>query len=478
MGKQAGVLCAWLMFLAPFFLGHAMNNPKDVPFASAYIAAVYCTLLFFQHLPKPSIAHYIYLILAIGITINIRVGGILLLPYLVVLGGLTIILKPAGSPKPDFTKWLVPLGIAGVGGYLAGSLFWPFGQRNPVSNPLEALDKMSHFQVSIAQLFEGTKVPSSELPGNFLIKSFQITNSYAMLAGLLLCLAFVWAMRKNTKANELYFVLFTGVFPIAYIMYSHANVYHGWRHVLFAFPSLAVAATAGWYYFPTFRASRQFKGGMAVAGVLLLEPASFIATSFPNTICYFNNFAGGVKGAYCNYEMDYYYNSVKQDVDYFKAKVLPTLKPTDTVVIGSNCAHLVLQYMKGIGNVKVYYVRFPERNEKNWDYSIFHIALIPDQEILAKTWLPQSTMFKAEVDGCGLSALAKRPSYDDIKGFEALKANDAVTAIQCFERYLKADPNDIEMMQLLANIYHQMQRDDLARPLAEKAAALLNTGAN
>lgn len=472
-GKQAGVLCAWLMFLSPFFLGHAMNNPKDIPFATAYIAAIYCSLLFFQHLPKPAIKHYVYLILAIGITINIRVGGILLLPYLFVLGGLVYLFNNKAN-KPDLKKMAVPLAIVAVLGYLAGSLFWPYGQKNPISNPLTALSEMSNFKVSIGQLFEGTKVPSSELPGNFLIKSFQITNSYAMLIGLVLAVVFLLQVRKHSKAAEIYFIIFTGVFPIFYIMYTKANVYHGWRHVMFAFPSLAIAAAGGWFLFSNYLHTRKFKWGMALAAVLLLEPLVFIASSFPNTICYFNGFAGGVKGAYTNYEMDYYYNSVKQDVDYFKANVLPKLKPTDTVVIGSNCAHLVIQYVKDLKNVQVLYVRFPERNQKKWDYSIFHIALIPEQEILAKTWLSNNTLFKAEADGCALSALSKRPSFLDLEGFKALNENKVDSALQLFNDYLKTDPENVEMLQLMGNIYHQLRRDDLAKPYADRMNQLLS----
>ena len=83
-GKQGGVLCAWLMFLSPFFLGHAMNNPKDIPFATAYIAGIYCILRLFDNLPRPKVMNYVWAILSIGITIDVRVGGILLLPYMVV----------------------------------------------------------------------------------------------------------------------------------------------------------------------------------------------------------------------------------------------------------------------------------------------------------------------------------------------------------------------------------------------------------
>ncbi len=473
--KQAAVLCAWMMFFSPFFLGHAMNNPKDIPFATAYIASIYCTLVFFQNLPKPAIRHYIFLILSIGITIDIRVAGILLLPYQFILAGLLFVFKSkSGLEKLDLKVFIKPLLIVCVGGYLAGSLFWPYAQQNPISNPLNALHEMSNFKVSIAQLYEGTKIPSSELPSDFLIKSFIMTNPYVVLIGLLTCFIFILKGFKRANAALYLFIIFTGLFPIFYIMYSHANVYHAWRHELFVFPSLAIAAAGGWYFLGEFLESRKFKWGLAVAGVLMLEPASFIVASYPNTVCYFNGVVGGPKQAYGNYEVDYYYNSVKQDCDWIKKNVIPGLKPTDTITIGSNCAHLLIPYFAEYKNVRILYVRYMERCQKSWDYSVFHIALIPEEILKSRCWINKNTLFKAELNGCPLSSVSKRASYDDLKGFEALKAQKVDTAIMYFENFLKADPDNDEMLSMMANIYHQLHQDNIAQHYNARLGKLMS----
>jgi len=476
--KNAATFCVWLMFLSPFFLGHAMNNPKDIPFATATIASLYCIIRFFDHLPKPPVKWYVWTILSIAVAINVRVGGILLIPYMVVFAVIIYVIKRFfQDEKPEPKTWIKPLVIVAVVGYLGGSLFWPFALENPITNPLTALSEMSNFKVNIGQLFEGTKVFSGELPTNFLPKSFVITNSYVLLIGIALMVLFVWGVRKNKNASIIYFIFFTGVFPMAYIMYTHANVYHAWRHVLFMFPSMAITATGGWYFLSNYLAKRNFKYGMVIAAVLLLEPAYFIAATFPNTITYHNAFAGGIEGAYGNYEMDYYYNSLKQDADWFKKNELPKYKPTDTVILASNAAHIMIQYFKDNKNVKVLYVRYPERDQKNWDYSVFHIALIPEEEMRAGTWLPSSTLFKATVKGYPLSAVAKRPSYDDIKGFDALQRNQVDSSLAYFSAYMKADPNNVDMMNVLANIYHQLHRDDVAQQYKTQMDKLLSAGA-
>jgi len=476
--RQAGVLCVWLMFLSPFFLGHAMNNPKDVPFATAYIAAVYCIILLFDHLPKPPIKYYIWAILSIGFTINVRVGGILLIPYLIVFAALTFFFKKFIQKEDVALKnWIKPILIVAILGYLLGSLFWPFALKDPINNPLTALHEMSNFKVSLAQLFEGSKMSSDELPTNYLIKSFIITNPYVVLIGLVLMAVYLFVLFKNKNAAILYFVLFTGLFPLAYIIYTKANVYHAWRHVLFIFPSLAVMSAGGWAMFSEYLAKRKLKYGMAIAGLLMLEPAYFIVTTFPNTITYFNGFAGGVDGAYGNYEMDYYYNSIKQCTDWFRKYELPKYKATDTIILASNAVHIVHQYLGDIKNLKLDYVRFPQRNQKKWDYTIFHIALIRDDEIRAGIWLPPSTLFKATSKGHPLSAVIKRPSYDDLKGFDAIQKNQADSALYYFNQYLKADPENIDMLGIMANIYHQLHQDNIAQQYNARINKILEGGA-
>ena len=220
IGEQAAIIAAWLMFLSPFFLGHAMNNPKDIPFAATYILSIYFMIRLFSRLPNPSKKDYLWVILSIGATINIRVGGILLIPYLAVFAGILFIVKNyIQQEKIALGTFVKPVLITGVLGYLAGSLLWPYALQNPFANPLNALTEMSNFKVNIRQLFEGAKIFSGELPVSFLPKSFIITNSLAVLSGLGLMFIFLWGFRKHKNASVLYFIFFTAFFPLAYIIY-------------------------------------------------------------------------------------------------------------------------------------------------------------------------------------------------------------------------------------------------------------------
>lgn len=477
--KRLATFTVWLMFLSPFFLGHAMNNPKDIPLATGYIASIYYMIRFFERFPDVKKTDYLWLILSIGITINIRVAGILLIPYLFIYVGIVYMVKSFFTKEnvnlKDYTK---PVLIIAVLGYLAGSLFWPYGQKNPLSNPLEALSVMSDFKINLAQIWEGEKVMSGQLPGSYLIKSFFITNTYAVLIGLIAFFVLFRATSKSDKRHVIYFVAFTALFPLFYIIYKKSNVYHAWRHVLFIFPSMIVLASLGWSYLNSFIARRAKKPvvGLGIGAVLLIEPLVFVVPTFPNTVTYHNQFVGGVSGAYGNYEVDYYYNSVKQCVDYFLEHELPQYDAADTVTLATNAPHLMFPYMRGHNNVKITYVRFPERDMHDWDYSIFHIALVPLDEIQAEQWCPPSTVYKATVKDKVLSALIKRPSKYDMEAYKALQSGNRQLAINNFQKYLAEDSTNLNVLSMTARVYMELQKMDSAYIYATKAYQLDNSG--
>lgn len=470
-GTRAAIITVWLMFLSPFFLGHSMNNPKDIPFAATYIIAIYFIIQLFSKIPKLKYTDYLWVILSIGATINIRVGGILLIPYMFVFVFILwfvnkIIQKNSFSISP----YIKPIIICSILGYFAGSLLWPYALQNPLSNPLTALSEMGNFKVNIKQVFEGTKIFSGELPIYFLPKSFIITNTFAILIGLALSFVFLWKYLKNEKAALLLFILFTAFFPLAYIIYTKANVYHAWRHVLFIFPSMAILASFGWNQCIAFFEKMKIAiAGIALLFFFLLEPAYFIFATFPNTVTYHNQLVGGVKGAYGKYEVDYYYNSLKQCSDYFVKNILPQHQNGDTVIVMSNALHIMQHYIPKGSRVKLDYIRYYERNQKNWDYLIMHIALIPTEDLQTQNWLPTSTIYKSEVYGKPLCALIKRPSYNDLKAMEMLNNNQIDSALVLLNEYLTHDEKNTDMLNLIANIYSQIGKSEAAIPYIEKS---------
>lgn len=474
--KQIALIAIWIMFLSPFYLGHSMNNPKDVPFAAMYIMAVFFILRFFNTpAEERNRWDYLWVILSIGAGINVRVGGLLLLAYVVAFVGIEFIIKNfIQKEKVSIQSYIKPLLIILPLGYLAGSLVWPFALENPIQNPLKALQEFSQFQLSLGQLWEGEKVRSQDFPSYYLLKTFSITNSFALLLGLLMTVLAVIKNRKNAQYASYIFVAFTFLFPVVYIIFTKANIFHAWRHLTFIFPPAVILAAFGWNSLQAYLQKLK----LVVYGLLillLLDPISYIVTTFPQFVTYHNALVGGIDKAYGNYEVDFYYNGLKESVDYFLDVEYPKYSKTDTVVLMSNAQRIIAYYrnrLQDYPNLKVDYIRYNERNDKRWDYLIMHIALIPQEDIKSGHWLPESTLQVTKVKGHPLAAVIKRPSFDDIKGDSLATAGLIEEAKTAYTNYLIKDPNNTSILNKLASLYLQTNNIPNANELANKSLNL------
>ncbi len=265
-GWRAGVFSMLLLFLSPRFLGHSFNNPKDIPFAAAITGAIYFMLIFFKQFPKVKWWTFLFLIISIAFSISIRVGGLILFGYFG-LFGLLFLIKIARDKKKELllsqknskyksaiklkdflpSKIIFQLLIYGLIvcliGYFAGLILWPFALKSPINNTLEAFDAMSKFAISLRQLFEGSMQWSDVLPWYYTPKYILMTIPVAVIIGMVVY-PFIGGWRKENRFTT-FMIYFAFIFPIFWIVYSNANVYGGWRHAIFAYPPMVVAAGLG-----------------------------------------------------------------------------------------------------------------------------------------------------------------------------------------------------------------------------------------
>jgi Tfp pilus assembly protein PilF len=477
VSEGAAVFVVWVMFLAPFWLGNAMNNPKDTPFAAAFIASLYFIFRYIDRAPNLRRSDYVYPIIAIACAINVRVGGVLLIPYLFLfLGGANLYRSIVMKEKVSVINGILGAALISVCAYFGASLIWPSALVSPISHPLESLKTLTNFPVSLNQLFEGKKVFSAELPTHYLPKAIFITTPWVILIGLLGLTPIALLLYKNKKQFS-YFVLlclvFAVLFPIAYIIYKKSNIYHLWRHSLFVFPIMATLVAFAYDYLSKYFNKPALKYGViGMAALLLAEPLLFTIKTMPNTMSYFNSTVGGSKKAYGNYEVDFYYNSVKEACDWFKKNEYPKIKGKDSIVIATNAAHIVEQYFMDDKKVKIRYVRFYQRNESRYDYSIFHIAMIPEGNLRSGNWAKENVLYKPMLEGNALCALVKKPNNDDADGSDSLKAGNVAAGERLLSSYLQKDPNNELVLNNLAQVYLQTNKAENALPLVNRLMAM------
>jgi len=387
-----GVLAVLFLLLSPRFLGHSLNNLKDIPFALGYLASLYYSIKWLKQLPYPSNALTLKLILAIAFTISVRAAGVLLICYLG-LFALIWVLKNKVE-RIMLGAVLKQVALVSIVSYFLGLLFWPYGLENPLWHPVESLIKMSNYPVVMRQLFDGKVYWSDQLPFYYILKMFAITIPVGIVCLFLISIliqSFAFTKPSRWKAGVLYFAV---VFPLVFVTAKHSNLYGGARHLLFIYPLIVVLSAYAFSCLIRFKERQLIKAFMIVvlAG-LFYHPIKFSINNYPYYAVYFNSFVNGIGGAEGNYELDYYYLSLGELVDKLDDKHIEG----DTLVVASNF-RFDGYHLSRRKNIQYKYVPYYNRYETDWDVGLFVAAhLYPyNQE---SGWQPPGIIDKVTVDG-------------------------------------------------------------------------------
>src|SRR6185295_3891204 len=130
---MTGFLALLLLATWPQFFGQSMNNPKDIPFALGYVMTIYYLVKLVKELPRPSAKTWVMTTIAIAFTINIRVGGLLLIGMLFAFVIGTYVLDPVKRKLIAANKGFLfrRMILVSLLGYFGGLIFWPYGLTGP-----------------------------------------------------------------------------------------------------------------------------------------------------------------------------------------------------------------------------------------------------------------------------------------------------------------------------------------------------------
>ena len=327
-GARAGLIAALLLLLTPNYYGQMFNNPKDIPFAVGVVWATYYMVRIVPLLPQPPFPILIKLGVAVGMTMGVRIGGLLLLCELGLLLALDGLWRMIAARRAVLlitsawaAFWRVFLPVVLVA-YPVMLLFWPWGQTDPIENPMRALAFFSHQTFPFQTLFAGRFIPASDLPWTYLPTYIAVALPELILV-LLLCApvvaaAVVWGRgcRIGREQALAHFILGFGiVFPVGFAISIKAVLFDGMRHFIFVLPLIAVAAALvggqACARLARFRYRWPVYGALAIYG---LAHISVMVMLHPNQYIYYNGFVGGVEGAQRKFKLDYWANSYAEAV--------------------------------------------------------------------------------------------------------------------------------------------------------------------
>lgn len=460
-GWSAAILTILLLVLSPSWFGHNFANPKDIPFSVGYTAGIYFIFLFLKALPRPNAKHVFGLICSIGWAMGVRIGGLLLIAYLVLFIGVYAVLTK--QLKNVLTLKIVKqIFFVSLGGYLIAILFWPYAQQGIIEKPLEALKVMSNFFVNIGLLYDGKKIFSNQVPWYYIPRYILYTAPIIVLAGFAISFIGIPALSKNRKHLLLLsgLLLFTIVFPLAYAIHKKSSLYDGWRHFLFIYPPLVIMASLGFTALVDARMKAVRYASIALIGAGCLLPLRFMILWHPFESLYYNEIAGGLKNIYGKYETDYYMLGITPAMDWL---VKNEHVDTRDVVIGTNCINPVQAYMKRYGkDINCAYVKSSSLYSRDWDYCVLFSRDADASQLTSGNWPPPETIHVVSVDGVPIAAVLKRRTHLDSKGFELLKAKQPEEAKAAFLASLQVFPENVYVWEVLTEIYGAEENVDSA----------------
>jgi tetratricopeptide (TPR) repeat protein len=442
-GYGTGIIVLILFAASPTFIGHSQNNLKDIPFALAYISGTFFTLKFLGSGRKINFPDILFLILSIAFSISIRAGGLLLICYLFFFFILFFMFKYLKEKNVDIIElrnkllWIMAISAVSL---LLSTLLWPFALQNPLKNVFESYHVMAHFPDTFRQIFEGKVEWSDYMPWYYLAKSMFITIPVVVLAGIVLFIIFSGRILKRGKIILYGLLVFTVLFPLIFVIYENSNLYSSWRQFLFLYPAIVLLASVGFvYYFKKLKAS-YFKWFVVIFIALLsAHPLKFMIKNHPYYYLYYNQFVGGLKGAYTNYETDYYYTSQTKAsewlIDYLKDKSF--LKPLKV-----KATYSVQWMFRNHSEIETSYFRYDERSQTDWDYAIIVNRYISPYKLKNNPWPPDDAIHTIYVDSVPVCTIIKRQSKDDFYGFTALSEGLNSEAIAFYEKALMNNVND------------------------------------
>ncbi len=327
-GARAGFIAALFLLLTPNYYGQMFNNPKDIPFAVGTVWAVYYMVRIVPRLPRPPLRLLIKLGAAIGMTMGVRIGGLLLLCYLGLLLCLDVTWRAVAARRArmliedGWTSLRHVLAPVALIAYPVMLLFWPWAQTDPIENPLRALAFFSHQTFPFSTLFAGRLVPATDLPWIYLPTYIAIALPELVLV-LLLCAPVAVAvgfvrggfLRRREPALAALVVGTAIVFPIAYAIAIKAVLFDGMRHFIFVLPLIAVVAaiTADRGLVLLARCPYQ-RAIFAVLALYGVAHVTIMGLLHPDQYVYYNAFVGGVEGAQHKFKLDYWANSYAEAV--------------------------------------------------------------------------------------------------------------------------------------------------------------------
>jgi Dolichyl-phosphate-mannose-protein mannosyltransferase len=320
-GPGAAFWAATLLAFYPPYYGHMFINSKDIPFAAFYAWSVYYLIRLLRELPDVTWKTAGKFAIASGLTMAIRVGGLIVVCYLVLFTGIWFVYSlffHRETIRFNASFLLRKFGFMAaipVAAYAIMLAFWPYGSSKPFVRPYIALHWLSHVTTIVSKW--------DYIPRHLVHKLPEIVLLF-IIVGFCLGLRGLLRFRMSAdfpEAMSYVLLVFSALFPVVYAIHVGPYLYDEIRHFLFIIPPLICIAGLALNWSLERLLTKPLSGRLALAAVVvyLILQVRIMWMLHPYEYTYFNRLTGGISGASkSGYEAEYWTTSYKEGVEKLK----------------------------------------------------------------------------------------------------------------------------------------------------------------
>ena len=285
-------LFAMLAFLLhPRLYAHSFFNAQDIPFLVMFAVALYLAHRAFR---RGTVAAFILLGVGVGVLLNLRIMGAVLLAAVPALRALDFAFAPSWAERK---RVILSTGAFALTASLSTYVLLPYLWANPVERAVEWWTTLSNHPNVVPQLFRGEIYLSADLPREYLPVWFSIASPpFLILLGLVGTAGVLGKgakapMRTLRSSVSRFDALLVGCFlaPILAVVLLAPNIYGGWRQMHFLWAPFALLAAFGLRWLLSALAHRRLRTAVyAAAGMGLAATLISMSLMHPNHHVYFN----------------------------------------------------------------------------------------------------------------------------------------------------------------------------------------------
>jgi hypothetical protein len=221
--------------------------------------------------------------------------------------------------------------------FLIMTALWPYLWPAPLERFALSVLNSSNYPIDIQTLFRGDLYFSSQIPPSYLptLIVFQLTETTLGLA----LFGTVLLARRKEMLNLMVIVVLWFLFPFLGFIFLHTPLYDNFRHILFILPPLFILTGIGLDWLLKQKTLQPYRHFILIVSVI---PALIADINLhPYQYVYYNSLAGGMRGAYRSYQLDYW------DISYREAALfLNQIAPQNANVAVVGPYQVVLPYLR------------------------------------------------------------------------------------------------------------------------------------